>query len=738
MVGADSMFERFKGIIESNRFFIIFFAACILLYLHSLITMRSGMIDGDYLVQFYPWGKLYSEAIKNFNLPFWTRYFHSGFPLMAEGQVGGFYPLNIIMFFLLPFRVAYNYSIILHFILAGICTYIYARKMGSGQWGGALAALLFCFGSAYAGCFYNIVTLKTLVWFPSVLLLMERFLDSKRLTYIIICGIIAGMQFLAGFLQVATYSFIFYIVYLFYGFRLKRIKLKERFGPVFLFAIACLLIALPQVILTYRLAQASGRTGASLGFALWGSFPPPCFLSIFFPRWMGFLGPHTYIGVLSILFLIYAVAHCKGFPQIRPLLLIAVIAVLAALGKYNPLYVALLKITRFYSFRNPSKFLFFGLFAGSVLSGFGFSKFFNQPDKRLIKFAAKIFTAISAFSLFIFFVSKVILSIFKDNIILGLKNYVLKYVFGRPYHRYDLQTYMEKARSMYCLFQNGTRLDDIFVLFSVIMVAVGLTAAVYLYIRSDRIKSFRLPVLCIIFLDIFVYSFYGTGFRGNIKPFEYLRPTHGKILEILKSDRELFRILPFDLKEEKMPYWARPNANILVGIDSIAAYTPLAEAGYKDGLSSLEVVDDALGLLSPSDKALSEKYQMLRLLNVKYLISSRRLKYRYLREVISEEGIFLYRLKGYLPRLFFAYNIDKAIRPAAVEDFKVIEYRSGLAMIEVSTRRDGFLVFSENYYPGWRASVDGEPEEIIQVEGIIQAVKIDKGRHRAIFRFKIW
>ena len=204
--------------IRKNIGFIIFFGFTMFIFLGKHIFMKEGMLKGDFIVQFYPWMKIYAEALKNFTFPFWTRYFHSGFPLMAEGQIGGFYPLNILMFFILPFKVAYNYSVIIHFLLAGGFSYAYSRRLGADQWGGALSALLFCFGSAYAGAFYNIVTLRTLVWFPAVLLLIECYISRKRTFYIILAALISGMQCLAGFIQVAVYSAIFYFIYMVYRF----------------------------------------------------------------------------------------------------------------------------------------------------------------------------------------------------------------------------------------------------------------------------------------------------------------------------------------------------------------------------------------------------------------------------------------------------------------------------------------------------------------------------------------
>ncbi|NQT94899.1 MAG: YfhO family protein [Candidatus Omnitrophica bacterium] len=723
-------------ILKGHSVFILGFSFTIILYLYPLIFMRSAFLGGDSLVQFYPWLKVYSESIKAFQFPLWSRYFHSGFPLMAEGQIGGFYPLNIIMFLTLPFKVAYNYSVILHFVLAGVFTYLFTRRLGAEEWGATLASLLFCFGSAYAGCFYNIVTLRTLAFFPLALLLIEYFLDFRKARYLIGCSIVVGMQFLAGFLQMAAYSLLFYIIYLLYGFILRRFTLRQRLSTLIIFAAIVGICALPQLILSYPLAEVSGRAESSLGFALWRSFPPPCFIGIFFPRWMGHLSAQVYISVFGILFLIYSLIYSKGSKELRPLILIGLIAILASLGRYNPLYVILLKVTGLYSFRNPSKFLFFALFAAPVLTGVGFSKFFNRPDNSMVRSASKVFALISAIALSIFFISKSLLYLFKDNIISFLQDYVSKNIVGKPYHRYDLQTYMYKVRGIYNELTGGIDLSDIFVLFSLIFVILSLAVAIMILKRPDRIKALKIPILCIIFLDIFIYSFYGTGFRGNIMPFSSLRPVDSPILNILKSDKETFRILPYDLKKKDMPDWAMPNANILHRIDSIAAYTPLVESDYRNALLPLEAVDDSLGVLSPSTEALAEKYKLLRLLNVKYIVSARELKFGFLEEVTRDKGVFLYKLKGYFPRVFFSHNISGNIRPAQYRYLEVLEYKSGLLKVKIDAPRDGFLIFSENYYPGWKVSVDGQKCKLLEADNIIQAVALEEGGHIVTFRYR--
>ncbi len=722
-------------LIKENVAFIVFFAFTIFMFLGKQIIMKEAMLRGDFLTQFYPWMKVYAESIKDFTFPFWSRYFHSGFPLMAEGQIGGFYPLNIVMFFLLPFKVAYNYSVILHFVLAGCFSCAYARRVGADQWGGALAALLFCFGSAYAGAFYNVVTLRTLIWFPLVLLLFEYFISSKKLLYIIIAGIVVGAQFLAGFIQMAAYSFVFYIVYMICSFCFKRISLKKSILAIFTFSLLAIIVGAPQILLTYNLAQTTARASSSLGFALWKSYSPISLLNMFFPGWMGFLGHQLFIGIFSLIFLLYGIIYHRKNYAIKALIIVGILAFLAALGKYNPLYVALLKITEFYSFRNPSKFLFFSIFCASIISGVGFSRFFIEFNSKYIKVVAKVFGIIIVSSIALFFASKTFLIIFKDRIIALLQSYTLKHVYGKPYHRYSLDAYMEKAKSVYHAALESVSLNNFFIIFSLVMVIIVLLMCIYIYKNPSRVRRLKIPIFCLIFIDLYVYSFYGTGFTNNIG-FNATRPKEGNVLSILRSDDELFRILPFDLTDEKMPFWAKPNANILINVDSVAAYTPLAEESYVNNLSGLEAVDSSLGVLEPSEESIEHKYQMLRLLNVKYIVSARQLDYGFFKTIARDRNLFLYELTDYLPRVFFTTDIEGIIAIDKRTDIKLIEYKDGYCEVDIDAHKDGFLIFSENYYPGWSVYVDGKEQGLLEINGLVQGVFLKRGRYNVVFEYR--
>ncbi|MEI8349159.1 MAG: YfhO family protein [Candidatus Omnitrophota bacterium] len=714
--------------------FVLFFAAIIYIFLGDLIVMKSAFLHGDYLQQFYPWSKLYSQAIKNFSFPFWVRYFGCGFPLMAEGQVGGFYPLNMILFFALPFHIAYNYSIVLHFTLAGFFTYLYTRKLGADQWGGALAALLFCFGSGYAGCFYNIVTLKTLVWFPFVLFMFEKYFQYKKIKYLIISGVILGMQLLAGFAQMAAYSALFYFIYFVYGLITRRTFKLMDLGKLLTGLFVAMLIFLPQLLLSWPLIKLSGRTDSSLGFALWGSFNPLNLISLFFPSLI-FYGAQIYIGIFSLIFLITAFANVRQKTKMWPLFSILFFSLFFALGAYNPFYVLFLKLTKFYSFRNPSKFIFFTSFSLSVLAGLGFKEFFSNQDIPRRAKNLKFFSLCICIVLLIFSLARLALYLFRVHILNVGKWYVTNYIFGKEYHRYDLISYLNRINGFYSQLFERISVSNIFTVISIIFCIFALFVVLRIMKREKNNNLSKPFFFSFIAFEIFIYSFYGIGFRGNIRTFNYLQPTHRIILEILQKDKEIFRILPFGLTAEFMPWWIKPNANIIVGLDSPAVYSPLAQRSYRKELSTLEVVDDSLGLMTPSEQALIDKYRLLKVLNVKYILSNKELKNKFLEKITFENGIFLYRLKGCLPRVFFTEHIIGDIKIDPPQALKVKVYKDGFMELEIIVQKKGFVVFSENYYPGWQAYIDGNKKEIVKVKDLIQGVAVKNGKHKVIFKY---
>ncbi|MGB2661613.1 MAG: hypothetical protein WBD04_04440 [Candidatus Omnitrophota bacterium] len=713
--------------------FFMIFVVVIVAFLWDIISLKGYFIGGDNFVQFYPWFKAYAASIKSGHFPFWTRFMQSGFPLMAEGQVGGFYPLNILFFLTLPFKYAYNYSIVFHFILAGVSIYFLARKLGASWMGGTLSALIFCFGSSYAGCFYNTITLRTLSWVPLVFLLIEHYFERDKPAFLFLAGLIFGFQLLAGFVQVAIYSGVFYFLYFVYKMKLQRAPLRHM-GRFFVFCAIAGLIFLPQFIITSRLVSHSSRQAAALGFALWGSFNPIGLAGAVFPYWAAFTKSDIFLSVFGILFLIASFYMVRRDKKIKPIFFVFIVSFLLALGKYNPLYVIALKLTRFYAFRNPSKFIFFTVMASSVLIGKGFTEFFKPEFLFFRKKAMKIFSIILISCSGLFLITKAVFPIFKEQILSAGRWYAEKMIYGRLHHRYDLETYYRKVVSVYEKVIEGTSFINN--IYSWIFVVIAL-AAVWLILRRGERTFSRFAkgaVLLVIAIDLFAFSFIGTGFRGNIFGPKKLNPTHVKILEHIKNDKGFFRVLPYSIASGKLPNWIMPNANMIYGIDSVAAYSPLVNDAYLRALKPLEVVDDSLGLVPPEKDSLEKKLWLINLLNVKYVVAAENLDKPFLRLILSEEGVNLYEVRDSLPRVFVLKELDVEGIDRRVE-MKMIDYTSGLAHFEVDMPYDGFVAFSENNYSGWKVYIDGAEGYILPFY-LIQAVKLKKGKHVVKFTYR--
>jgi hypothetical protein len=110
----------------------------------------------DLVHQNVPFRQVMAEALRRGELPFWTRDMATGFPLLSEGQVGALYPPNLLLLWLLPIAPAVNLFAILHFLLAGLSTALYARTLGLGVLASTFAALVF------ALCGFLVVHLKHL------------------------------------------------------------------------------------------------------------------------------------------------------------------------------------------------------------------------------------------------------------------------------------------------------------------------------------------------------------------------------------------------------------------------------------------------------------------------------------------------------------------------------------------------------------------------------------------------
>ncbi|MBI3999797.1 MAG: hypothetical protein HY351_04200, partial [Candidatus Omnitrophica bacterium] len=354
---------------KKNLYVLAALATLLLVFYPDLFLAKSASLAGDHLVQHYPWAQLLANRSKHFELPFWTPLIHCGFPIAAEGQIGVFYLPNLILFLLLPFRWAYSYLNLFHFLLSGYGTYLYARQMKLSFLAAFVSAFIFLFGTAYGGAYYNITSLKTISWFPLTLYLFERFLEVSKWRYLFFLSLTISSALLAGYLQVAVYVIgIFFLyaglrIFIFHGDR--KVNLPQTGWRTFGLSVATLLgflIALPQVLLTFELAIRSNRLAPSEEYAYVGSMFPFALSTLVYPLAQGlFRGNSIYSGVFSVLLILFGIysKETREKNAFRIWIVMGFLSLFLALGEWSPFYIGLIKLTKFYSFRTPAKFLVF-------------------------------------------------------------------------------------------------------------------------------------------------------------------------------------------------------------------------------------------------------------------------------------------------------------------------------------------------------------------------------------------
>ncbi len=67
---------------------------------------------------------------------------------------------------------------------------------------------------------------------------------------------------------------------------------------------------------------------------------------------------------------------------------------------------------------------------------------------------------------------------------------------------------------------------------------------------------------------------------------------------------------------------------------------------------------------------------------------------------------------------------------------EIVTYEPERVEVETNSPRDGFLVLSDTFRPGWTALVDGAPAPIWRAQTAFRAVRVPSGTHQVVFRYR--
>jgi len=385
--------------------------AALLCLLVVAFTWRIGvggrvLAGGDVFSYFYPYWAEATRAIRALRLPGWNPYLFTGVPLVANSQVGFFYPLNWPLWLLFPPHRAVHVSMVVHLCLAAVTAYVWGRRgLRLGRPGAWAVGAAFALGGYMSAQLEHVNQLQGLAWLPLMLTLAgdmggpretwrgsetrhatdrTPLLTRRRVKAAAALALVIGLVLLAGHTQTAFITVLGTGVYAVLPGLLRLFRrggARPLAGVGLLLVAAALLgagLAAVQLIPTWELSRLSVRAGGlplnervsfslsplHLGRALlpvFGNAVPPDHLE------------HVaYVGSIGIVLAVLGMTGgarrssgdgTAGLERDRPRsgardYVLLVMGVAFALGLYNPLYVLLARyVPGFAHFRVPARWL---------------------------------------------------------------------------------------------------------------------------------------------------------------------------------------------------------------------------------------------------------------------------------------------------------------------------------------------------------------------------------------------
>lgn len=759
MNGHSSLDKKAPSFWSSPLFFALGFAILLFIFFAPVFLGTHGFYGGDHREQHYPWWVFLSQQIKLGQLPVWTQQIACGFPILAEGQIGVLYPLNLLFAFLLPARMGYDASILFHFILGGLFFLLYCRTIGLKQSGAVFSTLLYVFGSARAGYFYNITSQRVLIWFPLALFFIERFLQKeKKLGSLLGIFTCSWLIIIAGYQQYAIYALCFISLYAFLrtlvylprphdSESLSQSKhqssLLIRLRSLGLIALAitlALIASSPQMIPFMQLVKTSSRTVIDSSIAFTGSASPLGLITLFYPDWDFIFTTELYIGSLGIFFLLCLLRHKKSSEE-KALLFLMIFSYLLAIGVYNPLFILFVKLTGFTG-RIPAKFLYFTATFLAILAGFGLDRFLDLSDQVIKRTLSQCYTRLALCVLAIYGVAAFALR-FGKTAFLNLGEVMLQLIIiGKPGHPHSVETYHAKL----LLWYEGIIARIGFTHLHTLLFTLFLISSIFLvryFCQGKRRKSLMLMIILVFTLcELRLYAEH--AILGNVRPVSFLKQssTFQSFIQASKG-----RVYTLTLDGNYDHYALHPNLNMVYGIDDIGGYSPLIPYEYKIFMSGLGGINDSLEITTGQADSVALYRNKLNFLGARWVLSPIELQEPDLFLTASDDSLKLYENRtagsgAYLlnpaqikrTSLDIQFQIEDALKnPLPLASPSEHELQLNLNMPSRA-----YVILAHSFHPGWMAYLDDLPVDIIKANKIFMGILIPSGEHQLKLKFSLW
>jgi MFS family permease len=498
----------------------------------------------DQVFQFYPWWNLISAEVKAGRVPLWNPYSFCGSPLLANGQSGVFYPLNIFNW-MLDLNAASLLLAVGKLFVAAIFTYAFLRQLSLGRSSALFGAVAFAF-SRNIVVWLGFPAGSAAVLLPALFWACERLIQCAGIGNFILAALLVGAQLLAGQPQASLVALLCLSTYVVIRLLSESMPWGRRLRTILLYGgawgFAFLLAAIQLLPLIEYLQESAAmplRTQFNIKFYPWYellSFVLPNFFGTPYENnYWGFanlVGTACYLGVAPLLLALLSArrAFKPGNVQtfwIISLLGLSVVYKLPFLGRISslPLFIGV----------DTNKYLVAVVFSLAVCSACELDGILQQDLRKTVKRIT--WWAVSLLGL-------ALLAVF------GFRDFFSAMDLW-PYELSNL---------------------GIFVLFALICLGLFLVASR----KKLSPAALAAGLIVLTFTDLFVF---GHSVNASARREELPKPPDS--IQAIRSGSEGYRILGV---QGVLP----ANASILYGLADVRGYDAMTPARYYEFLSRVD------------------------------------------------------------------------------------------------------------------------------------------------------
>jgi hypothetical protein len=631
-------------------------------------------------------------------IPLWSSLIGGGYPIFAEGAMATFFLPNLVLFSIFPLIWAYNISLVFSLCLMGWGMYAWLRMIGYQRISSTFGAMSTALSGYIIVQLTHITIVQSLCLFPILAALTLRLANKKSVLTVCWIIFVLSQQIFIGFPQCVFITLLFLCVYWIWLIR----STNKQWQKTVLFAIAitggCVASAaqlLPSIEYLKSLVTATGFTPEQ---ATIFSYPIKHLLTLFnpfalgnpvngsYPHFLDFDGSifwenTAYIGIFPLLlitvFLFVKKIRKIGKQSIVFFVILLLASILLMTGKHSPLYF-IFSFWPFSLFRVPSRFIWLFEIALIVMSVHALNCILEYFKKTRIVFLVSIL-CISIHILSLFYIWSPYHALVPSNE--WLKNPSLSQFIDRNFYTLSIgsERLYNATYSPHGWADLTAEKDPSYILRNTF--------------TPDKSMLWTVPV---------IRDYAGRSIKRSQVYIDLLDQT-------ITSDASNATISAMGSK-----------LLTLLSIKNIITTLPLTQKGL---LLHVQLADPTHSIdLYENPDALPSVYFAKRAIYEKTL----------------EDTIKTMITDNFIPGESIIVENPKLIYDASSQGTTHInESRQGEIDINVSNAVDNaILIYTQTYYPGWHATIDGKETSVFPVNIKHIGIQIPLGNHLISFYYK--